>query len=240
MLGDRARFLVGDVGVADRILQRSLAVVDVAHESDHRGAFLQKSGIVFRFRFRRDGGRRRFGRLPDDQLDSVVFAELFRIRLADRLIDAGEFAELDQVGDQFIGLFADRFGQHFHNDRGGQRQLAVDHRRTCRGCRRGFLRLGTVFAAAGRFFLFAGGRFLGAFPGGLLIDGSFRFLLEQVGEVRLDQFDHVVRNHAVFGLRGFDSLAGEFFDDLFRGYAVLLGDLFNFQYLAHNNSPARS
>ena len=215
----------------------------MSHESDHRGAFLQKGGIVFRFRFGSGGGGCRFGRLADHQFDPIISAEFFRIRFADRLIDAGELSELDQVGNQFVRFFADRFSQRFHDDRRGQRQFAVDHRRTRRrsgrSCGR-FLRLRPVFTAAAGFLLFRGRSLLGAFFDCFLIDGSFRFLFEQIGEVRLDQFDHIVRNHAVFGLRGLDPLAGQFFDDLFRGYAVLFGDLFNFQFLTHNNSPARS
>ena len=38
VLGDAAGFARGDAGLADRVHQRGLAVVDVAHESDDRRA----------------------------------------------------------------------------------------------------------------------------------------------------------------------------------------------------------
>ena len=41
MLGDAAGFAAGDVGLAQRVEQRGLAVIDVAHHGDDRGARLE-------------------------------------------------------------------------------------------------------------------------------------------------------------------------------------------------------
>ena len=41
MLGDAARLAGDDIGLADRVEERRLAVVDVAHDGDHRGARLE-------------------------------------------------------------------------------------------------------------------------------------------------------------------------------------------------------
>ena len=45
VLGDAARLAPGHVGLADRVQQRGLAVVDVAHDGDHRRARHQILGV---------------------------------------------------------------------------------------------------------------------------------------------------------------------------------------------------
>ena len=217
MLRDRPGFLRRHMGVADGVLQRGLAVVDMTHESDDRRPFLQVGRVVLRLRL--GGGRRRrsrFRRGADFELVAVGGAELPRVRFADRLIDAGEFAELDEVGDEFIRLLADRFGQRLDDDRRRQRDLPA---RGTRGRNCGRLRppalVRTAFAAvAAVLFPAPGRRFLAAFFGRFLVGGRGRFavLIVEVGEIHLDQFDHIVRNDAVFGVVRFDSLTGEFFD----------------------------
>ena len=46
MLGDAARLAGRDIGFAQRVEQRGLAVVDMAHDRDDRGARLQRLGLV--------------------------------------------------------------------------------------------------------------------------------------------------------------------------------------------------
>ena len=46
MLRDAAGLAAGDVGLAQRVEQRGLAVVDMAHDRDDRGARLQHVGLV--------------------------------------------------------------------------------------------------------------------------------------------------------------------------------------------------
>ena len=46
MLGDAAGFARHHVGLADGVKQRSLAVVDVAHDGHDRRARLQRGGII--------------------------------------------------------------------------------------------------------------------------------------------------------------------------------------------------
>ena len=46
MLGDAAGFARDDVGAADGVEQRGLAVVDVAHDRDHRRTRLQRLGRI--------------------------------------------------------------------------------------------------------------------------------------------------------------------------------------------------
>ena len=48
VLGDAARLARGDVGLADRVEQRGLAVVDVTHDGDDRRARHQVLGLVRR------------------------------------------------------------------------------------------------------------------------------------------------------------------------------------------------
>ncbi len=46
MLRDAAGLAAGDVGLAQRVEQRGLAVIDMAHDRDDRGARLQHVGLV--------------------------------------------------------------------------------------------------------------------------------------------------------------------------------------------------
>ena len=86
MLGNAAGFAGRDVGRADGVEQRRLAVVDVAHDGDDRGARLQARRIV--------------GRIEH---------AFFDVGLGDAAHGMAEF-----LGDQLGGIGVDRVGDLRH------------------------------------------------------------------------------------------------------------------------------
>jgi len=233
-----------DRGGGDGVLQRRLAVVHVAHESDHRRPLLEVGRIVLGPRFGRCGrNRSRFRHNADFKLEPVVGAELAGVRLADRLVDSGEFAELDEVGDEFVRFLAYRFGQRLDDDRSGQRDFAARciRRRSRAGRSRVAAHSALVrISAASALELFLAppgglfGRFLHRF---FVVDHRFAFLVVEIGEIRLHQFDHVSRNDAVFGVIRFDALGLEFFDHGFGRYPVLFCNVFDNQHFVQFSIP---
>ena len=135
ILGDSAGFAACHVGFADRILKRSLSVVDVSHEGHDRTArykilfFIDKIGIFriilmmlcFRSIFRTYG-----------QFDSAFFREFDSDFRRDSLIDACENVHLHQSADDFIRFFAESFRKAFHHD--GRSDGGFFHFRGVRSC----------------------------------------------------------------------------------------------------------
>ncbi len=125
VLGDAAGLACGDLGLADGIQQRGLAVIDVAHERDDRCAKFKLLLHLFL--------GRRWRRLDDDFLDLVdaaalltlVTLELEAVLLTDFLGDldvdglvrAGEDLEGDEIRDDLEGAQAHLLGQILDDDR---------------------------------------------------------------------------------------------------------------------------
>jgi hypothetical protein len=124
VLGDAPRLPGGDLRLAQGIEQRGLAVIDVTHEGDDRGA--QFEFVLGNLRHDlRDG-------LDDDFLDLVnaaAFLALFTLQLeavllahffgdldVDGLVRAGENLEGDEIGDDLEGLEAHFVRQILHHD----------------------------------------------------------------------------------------------------------------------------
>ena len=130
VLGDAARFPRGDAGFADKIHERSFAVVDVAHESDDG-----RTGFEFLFGDLDFG----FGGRGDDRFRLVhpgtglafFFLENKTMFLADdrsnsgidRLVQVGEDVRLHQILDDHERLEAEGRGEVFDHDR----RLDIDH-----------------------------------------------------------------------------------------------------------------
>ena len=102
VLGDAAGLARRDLGAADVVEQRGLAVVDVAHDGDHRRA---RRRLLGRVRHRRPAGPPRSG-LPCSSLGRVahLLDHQHRRVLVDRLVDGGHHAHVHQRLDDFGGL----------------------------------------------------------------------------------------------------------------------------------------
>ena len=108
MLSNSAGFACRHARFADRVEQRSFAVIDVPHERDNRSARLEF------FFFGNDWRRGRDHRLLDLVHAGTFFAALFfeneTVVLGDfrcdiglnRLIDIGENVEIHQLGDELV------------------------------------------------------------------------------------------------------------------------------------------
>ena len=125
VLRDAAGFLVGDVGEADGIEQRGLAVIDVAHDRDHGRAAEQILGlfgdldILHRLFFVRNG------RSGSAELARNVGGE-FRV---ESLVDGREDAAIHQLLDDEVGLHVELFGKLLDRDAFGNGDVAIDGRR---------------------------------------------------------------------------------------------------------------
>ena len=121
VLGDAAGFACGDIGLADHVEQGGLAVIDVAHDRDHRGAGLELLGLVVNVNHDRGLGRVNltfaFGALLDLELEPVFRAKLLRNELVDGLVDVGHHLQLDQVRDELEGFLVQLLGQVTDDDR---------------------------------------------------------------------------------------------------------------------------
>ena len=126
MLGDAAMFARGDVGRAQGVQQRGLAVVDVAHDRDDRraqgrigviGVGGQEAGFDVGFRNALHGvaefGGHQFGGVGVDDVVDLHHHALTHQELDD--LDAagghavGQFAHRDHVGDDDLAGHAGRF-----------------------------------------------------------------------------------------------------------------------------------
>ena len=124
VLGDAARFARSDLGLADVIEQRGLAVVDVAHDGHDRGTRMQFGGA-------------RFGSLQI-LLELVLLQNLGRVThllgheyrsvLVDRLIDRGHHAHAEHHLDDFGGLDRHFLRQFLRRDRLADHHFALDRR----------------------------------------------------------------------------------------------------------------
>ena len=211
-----------------------MSVVDVPHEGDYRRPLLEESRIVFRLRLGRRRRRGRFRRCADGEFDAVSGAEFFCVRFADCLVDAGEFTEFDQIGDELIRALAHRFGKGFDQNRSRQSELAVDDGgRAALLLPAGTSRWRGGLSPVVRVVL-SGGAFL--WSTALAVGfrhGSF-FRLEKVGKIGFNQLDHIFRNNAVFRIRSLDALTGQLFENGPGGDSVLLGDIFYLQNFTHS------
>ena len=121
MLGDAAGLAGDDVGAADRVEQRGLAVVDMAHDRDHRRARLQRLGAHRRPRPMSMSTSpsltrlMRVAELGDQQLGGV---------LVDRLGDGDRHAHLEQRLDQVGAALGHAVGEFLHGDRLGDDDVA--------------------------------------------------------------------------------------------------------------------
>ena len=119
VLGDAAGLAGGDAGFADGVEQRSFAVVDVAHDGDHRGARrplalrfrrdLLLQGLLFE-RNHRGGGVEVLGDFAGE-LD------------VERLVDGGEHAAVEQHLDDVLGADVELLGQLLDGDALGDGDL---------------------------------------------------------------------------------------------------------------------
>ena len=120
MLGDAAGLARHDVGAADRVEQRGLAVVDVAHDRHHRRAWLKRLGRID------VGGRVNIDVAVADALD--VVAELGHQQLGGVLVDGlGEshrHAHLEQRLDEVGAALGHAVGEVLDGDRFGHDDVA--------------------------------------------------------------------------------------------------------------------
>ena len=111
VLGDAPGFALRDPGLADGVQQRGLAVVDVAHDGDHR-----RPGFGLPF-------------LPGSQGQQFLFLHGGMFRLVaefaghddrgievDGIVDVGHHAHVQQLLDDFAALDAHALGQFAHGD----------------------------------------------------------------------------------------------------------------------------
>jgi hypothetical protein len=106
----------GDVGGADGVEQRGLAVVDVAHDGDdrraddldHAGGVFEEAfdGLVFELLFDGDDGGVG-AELARDILDELAF---------ERLVDGDEDALHQQGGDEVLAADVELFGEILDRD----------------------------------------------------------------------------------------------------------------------------
>ena len=133
VLRDAASFAFGNAGQANRIEQRGLAVIDVAHDRDHRrtrrdfdrGFFAAASGRVNVFRsllFERDHVR--FG-----TEEARHFARQFGI---ERLVYGSENTAPEQARDQILHANVELLRQIFNADAFRDRDIARDRHRLIR------------------------------------------------------------------------------------------------------------
>src|SRR5690606_31835142 len=114
VLGDAARLASGDAGAADVVQQRGLAVVDVAHDGDHRRA---RDLLTAGFRDLRDQLALGVVALGADRLVAELLGDQHRRVVIDGLGDGGHHAHLEQRLDHVAALHGQLLGQVGHGDR---------------------------------------------------------------------------------------------------------------------------
>ncbi len=135
VLSDAAALPGRDLGCSDRIEERRLAVVDVAHDRDDRGARLKEARVVLLIELLFRGGAYRSrltlrtvarGRAPARlrglrDLVAELLGNECRGLAIDALVYVGEDAALDQFADHVGGVDAEQIGEVL--DRDARRQL---------------------------------------------------------------------------------------------------------------------
>jgi len=164
VLGNAAGFARGDVGFANHIKQRGLAVVNMTHDGHDRRAQFQVFRTVPDISFDRLGWRVHHTRAAlaffDLEPELVFGTKPLRRGFVNGLIDVGENTQFHQVGDQLEWFLVQPFSQIADNDRrlesdefaGGRRNKFGPRRRSER---RG--RLAGMFQRKRRYGLSAGG-----------------------------------------------------------------------------------
>ena len=105
MLGDATRFTCGNAGMANRVEQRGLAVVDVTHDGNDRRTRLQVLlGVMV------DDGVLLLGRNHADLAAHVVGDELDEV-IGHGLGERQHLAEHEQALDDVVGLHAEQLGE---------------------------------------------------------------------------------------------------------------------------------
>ena len=112
MLGDAAGLARHHVGPAQRIEQRGLAVVDMAHNRDHRRARLQRVLRIVLARHNIDVGVRN----APDAVTELLDQQLGGVRI-DGLVDGDHHVHLEQGLHQVRALFGHAVGEFGHRDR---------------------------------------------------------------------------------------------------------------------------
>jgi hypothetical protein len=125
VLRDAAGFALGDLGFANRVKQRRLAVIDVTHDRDDRGA----SAHVFRTRFVALGGDEFFLEAPHLNLGAELARDVFRRFDVDRAVDGHHHALHQQLGEHVLDADIELVGEILHRHAFGQRDRAGDRRR---------------------------------------------------------------------------------------------------------------
>jgi hypothetical protein len=155
VLGDATRFAGGDLGAADVVEQRGLAVVDVAHDGDHRRTHVALARL--------DGLDLRLERLLGVVVGGLagLVAEFLddqhRGVVVDDFVDGDHHAHLEQRADHLAALHGELVGQLGDGDVVADVDLALDRRgrareavRTGGGARLlGRARLGLLARAGG-------------------------------------------------------------------------------------------
>ena len=107
VLGNSAAFGIDDIGLANTVQERRLAVVDVAQDRDDRGSrheILRGTGRSKRVKEVVFGG----ALVNDVELDAKLEREHGRHILVEGGVDGGELVHSHQLADQIVGLDADR------------------------------------------------------------------------------------------------------------------------------------
>jgi hypothetical protein len=139
VLGDPAALAGGDLRRPDRVEQARLAVVDMTHDGDDRGAGLEERRVVLLEQDLADvvrggavllavllgrGGRRRGGGRLGHLEAELARDQRGRIAV-DQLVDRGEDAALDQLADDVCRVDAEQVGELLDGDRGRQLDRAT-------------------------------------------------------------------------------------------------------------------
>src|SRR3954470_18792313 len=130
MLRDAARFAFGDSGCADRVEQRSLAVIDVAHDGDDRSARCAAGRVdVFGRLLCAEFLRSLLFKADDVGLSAEVAGQLSGKFLIERLVDGGEHAAHQQARDQIFRADIQLLGEFLDADSFGNLDRAADRQR---------------------------------------------------------------------------------------------------------------
>ena len=113
VLGNATGFACGDLGTADVIQQRCLAVVDVTHHGHHRCTW---QGLDIQLRHIVVGKRFRIVQRSDNRLVAHFFHHDHRGVLVQRLVDGDHLAHLHQRLDHFRRLDCHLVRQFGHSN----------------------------------------------------------------------------------------------------------------------------
>ena len=145
MLGDAAGLARRDIGLANDVEQRGLAVVNVAHDGHDRRAWFEFFRLVLDVEFdffleRVDGAAAAFARFSTSKLKPYFAQSCCGDFFVNRLVDGGKNAQLDQIGDnderlllELLGEFADDDRRLDDNDFGGSPARQILGRARCGG-----------------------------------------------------------------------------------------------------------